>query len=512
MRPRPWRRLGTTLAALPLLALAAPTASIAAAAATHRAAPAGVLNVGLQSDIVTMDPSQSSAYVDRQVMINIYDTLFQFSPQMKVEPDLVTHYAITNGGRTYSLYLRHGVRFTDATPLNAQAVVFNLDRDRLAGSARASTLKPITSVKAKGAYEVVIQLSAPYAPLLSVLAGRSGMICSPKAVKAEGSSYGSDPVGSGPFEFVKWVRNDFIELKANPAYWQAGVPKVAEVMIHPITDPTTELNALKTGELQVVDTVAAKDLAGAKADKSLRVYQSAGLGWSAIFINTKSAPFNKVQVREALQYAINRAVINRVIYYNTATPAYTQFPPAQFAYDPSLTIPYSPAKARALLAQAGLAKGFAFTMQGDNDPVTNQELQLIQVMLKQIGVTMNIQLLDFGTLLGNEIKENYQAMSLGWSGRVDPDENAYSFDVTGGSLNQTGFGSQTVDSYLLKARTYTSDKVRQKYYWAAAKLLDEYSPYIFLAFPPAIDATSTKVQGFVHYPDGLMRLWNVSLG
>lgn len=512
MRPRSWRRLGTTLAALPLLALAAPTATIAAAALHHRAAPSGVLNVGLQSDIVTMDPSLSSAYVDRQVMINIYDTLFQFSPQMKVEPDLVTHYAIQNGGRTYDLFLRKGVTFSDGTPLNAQAVVFNLDRDRQPSSARSSTLKPITSVTAKGAYEVVIQLSAPFSPLLTVLAGRSGMIASPKAVKAEGSSYASNPVGSGPFEFVKWVRNDYIELKANPHYWRAGLPKVAEVMFHPITDPTTELAALRSGEIQIDDTVAAKDLASAKAAAGIRVWDQAGLGWQGIYINTKAAPFNNVDVREALQYAVNRAVINRVINYNTATIAYTQYPPAQFAYDPGLRIPYSPAKARALLAQAGLAHGFTFTMQGDNDPITNQELQLIQVMLKRVGIGMNIQLLDFGTLLGNLLKQNYQAMALGWSGRVDPSQNAYSFDVTDGSLNQTGFGNRTIDEYMLKAQTYTSDKLRRQYYWAAAKLLDQYSPYVFLYFPATLQASSTKVQGFVGYPDGLLRLWNVGLG
>ncbi len=511
MRFPTWRRLAPALSALPLLALAAPSASLAAAI-HHGAGPSGVLNVGLQSDIVTMDPSLSSAYVDRQVMINIYDTLFQFSPQMKVEPDLVTHYTIGNDGKTYNLFLRHGVMFTDATPLNAQAVVFNLDRDRLPSSARASTLKPITSVTAKGQYEVVIQLSEPFSPLLTVLAGRSGMICSPKAVKAEGASYAANPVGSGPFEFVKWVRNDYIELKANPHYWQAGLPKVAEVMFHPITDPTTELNALKTGEIQIDDTVAAKDLATARADSAIHVWDQAGLGWQGIYINTKQAPFNNVDVREALQYAINRAVINRVINYNTATIAYTQFPPAQFAYDPSLVIPYDPTKAKALLAQAGLSKGFTFTMQGDNDPITNQELQLIQIMLKQVGITMNIQLLDFGTLLGNEIKENYQAMALGWSGRVDPSQNSYSFDVTGGSLNQTGFGNATIDQYMLKAQTYTSDKVRAKYYWAAAKLLDQYSPYVFLYFPATLQASSNKVQGFVGYPDGLMRLWNVSLG
>jgi len=150
-------------------------------------------------------------------------------------------------------------------------------------------------------------------------------------------------------------------------------------------------------------------------------------------------------------------------------------------------------------------------MQGDNDPITAQELQLIQIMLKQVGITMNIQLLDFGTLLGNELKANYQAMDLGWSGRVDPDENSYQFDVTGGSLNQTGFGNATIDGYLLKARTYTSQAVRRQYYWAAAKLLDEYSPYVFIAFPPDFKATSDRVQGFVHYPDGIMRLWDVSL-
>jgi peptide/nickel transport system substrate-binding protein len=504
------QRVAIGAAALSLLCLgAAPAVGMAA---PHRAAaPQGILNVGIQSDFVTLDPSQSSAYVDRQGMINIYDGLVQFNPQMKVVPDLAT-WKISDGGRVYTLYLRHGVMFQDNTPFNAAAVVFNLDRDRAPSSPRSSNLAVVSSVKAVGDYTVVITLKQPFSPFLDVLAGRSGMMASPTAVRKWGKAFGSHPVGTGPFEFVKWIPNDYVELKANPHYWQPGLPKLAEIIYHPITDPTTELDTLKSNGVQLIDTLAAKDLKSAEADPNIKVSTVAGLGWYGIYVNTKSGPLSNLYVRQALQYAIDRQTINRIIYYGTGTPAYTQFPPAEFAYDPGLTIPYSPGKAKALLKQAGYGKGLTLTVQGDNDPVTSQELQLIKIMLAKVGITLNIQLLDFGTLLNNELKENYQLLLLGWSGRVDPDENSYQFDVTGGSLNQTGFGNSQVDAYLNDARLATSTATRREDYWKAAKLLDYYSPYVFLVFLPDYKAWSTKVHGFIHYPDGVMRLWDVSLG
>lgn len=508
---RGWKYV--SIALLTAITLAASSGAAAPALGASGPVRGGTLNVGVDSDFVTLDPAQSSALIDRQAMTNIYDTLVQWTQKATIIPDLATSWKISNKGLTYSLMLRHGVVFQDNTPFNAQAVLFNFQRmmNKANASPRYSSLTLVKSVSAVGQYEVVFQLKSPFSPFLAVLAGRAGMMVSPAAANKYGKQFGNNPVGTGPFEFVKWVKGSYLQLKANPHYWVKGKPLLSQVIYHPITDPSVELSALKTGQVQIIDTIAAKDAASVKADHSLVYQQLPGLGYTEINLNTSAAPFNNVHLRRALNYAINRAAINKVIYYGLATPAYGQFPPTSWAYDPHLKIPYSVKLAKQQLAAGGMPKGYTFTMYGDNDPVTTEELQAIQAQLAVVGITMKIQLMDFGTLLSHDISSSFQGLVLGWSGRLDPDLNSYAFDVTGGSLNTTKFSNKTLDSVMNQARVGQTIADRRNNYWDAAKLLIEDAPYIMLVFPPEIKVMSPRLQGFVHFPDGLMRFTSVWL-
>jgi len=190
------------------------TSSTSTATSTTSSAPrvGGTLNVGIDSDFVTLDPAMSSALIDRQLYINVFDPLLQLSPSMQIEPDLVTHWTVTNNSKTYTLYLRHGVEFQDGTPFNAQAVVYNWkwEMNPANASPRLSDLTPVASLATPNAYEVVVNLKTPFAAFLSELTGRTGMISSPTAMQKWGSAYDLHPVGTGPFEFVSWVQNDHL--------------------------------------------------------------------------------------------------------------------------------------------------------------------------------------------------------------------------------------------------------------------------------------------------------------
>lgn len=514
MRNR-WLLALTTSSLIGIAALAGCGGTSTTAPPAHSSKAGGSITVGVSSDFVTLSPAMSSALIDRQAFINIFDPLVKLSPKMALEPNLVVHWTVSNAGKTYTLYLRKGVRFQDGTPFNAAAVLYNWkwEMNPTNASPRRSNLALVKSLAAPNPYTIVVKLKAPFAPFLYVLAGRTGMISSPTAMKKWGSAYGLHPVGTGPFEFVKWVQNSYLKLKKNPHYWQAGRPYLNQVTYTPIVDPTQEFNALTTNQVQLVDGVPGQDVASLPTYSSTIHYSiSPGLGYADMELNTTVAPLNNVHNREAIDYAINRQAIIKLIYFGTATPAYSQFSPASWAYDPNIKIPFSDALAKAQLVKAGNPSGFSFTLLGNNDPVTLQEMQLIQSELAKVGIKVHLSPVDFTTLLTDAIKGNYQADLLGWSGRPSPDQNSYAFDTTGGSFNDPRYSNPEVNSLLLQAREASSQATAASLYHQVARIVLHDAPYIFLAYPDNIKAWSVSVHGYVNYADGLMRLKNVWVG
>lgn len=455
----------------------------------------------------------SSALIDRQAFINIFDPLLKLSPKMQVQPNLITKWKITNGGKTYIFTIRKGVKFQDGTAFNSQAIVYNWkwDMNPKNASPRATNLDLVQSLQTPNPYTLIVHLKAPYAAFLSVLTGRTGMINSPTAMRKEGANYSSHPVGEGPFSVVSWNPQGNLVLKRNPYYWQKGLPYLNKVIYTPITDPQQEYNSLITGQTQLVDSVAYQFVATLPYNHSINSADMTGLGYSSMELNTTQGPLKNFHNREAIDYAINRAALIKLIYFGHTTPAYEEYPPSSWAYNKNVKVPFSDALARKALKLAGNAHGFSITLQGNNDPVTIQEMQAIQSELGKVGIKVTIQPVDFTTLLTNAIDGNYQANLLGWSGRPDPDQNAYEFDTTGGSFNDTRWSSPQENKLLLQARESTNIKVRAKLYNEAAQILLQQAPYIFLAYTPVIQAWSKNVMNYHAYPDDLMRLGSVWL-
>lgn len=490
------------------------TSAVKASTANMEASisPAGSLTIGLQADPATLDPALSSALVDRQVMANIYDTLFALTPQGKIVPNLVKTYSISKNGLTYTLHLRTGIKFQDGTPFNAAAVKFNLDRDMSATSARRSELSSVKSVTTPNSSTVVITLSQPYSPLLGVLTDRSGMMVSPTAVKKEGANYPDHPVGTGPFAFQSRVKGDHITLVGNAHYWK-GKPKLKTVTFKVFTDPNVELTNLESGAIQLSDQVPAQQLKPLEHNKKFVVSNTAGLGYQGVYLNTTQAPLNNMYLREAIDAAINRNVLVNVAFKGEASPAWGPFSPESPVYNKQLDTPPAPnaALVKEDLKKGGMPNGFTFTLQTANSPVSAEVAQIMQSMLAQYHIIMNIQQLEFGTLLSNNTGHNFQASALGWSGRIDPDNNSYEFWHTGGADNGSNFSDPVVDKLLDKARQISNMSQRAVVYNQFLKEMHKQDPYIFLYFQNNTYAYSSRLHGFQSYPDGVFRVYSMSL-
>ncbi|GGJ69188.1 ABC transporter substrate-binding protein [Deinococcus aquiradiocola] len=475
------------------------------------AASAQTLTVGLDADPPRLDPALSTAFVDRQVMNQIFDKLVDVNENLKIVPMVAKSWKVTNGGLTYTFKLNTGIRFSDGTPLDAAAVKYSIERNMtLDGSARKGELGSVKDVAAPDAATVVITLKAPYGPLLAVLSDRSGMIVSPTAAKKAGADFASGPVGSGPFTFVSRKRQDNITLKANTGYWR-GKPSLDTLVYRPFPDGDVRVANLLSGAVQVITPVDPKDIATIQKNPKLDVDTFQGLGFQGVWMNVTRPPFNSKLVRQAFSATVERDAINKVVFLNTVKPAAGPFPPGTPAYSAAIKAPQGDvALARKKLAQAGKAN-VSFTLLTSPGAVNAQLAQLYQAMAAQAGFTVKIETVEFGTLLDRADRRNYDAVMLGWSGRPDPDGNIYDFFHTGGSNNQAGYSDPGIDALLEKARAQNAMSARvATYNVALGKILDD-APYVFTYFSSNTVGVSKSLTGLKLVPDGILRFSTADL-
>ncbi|MEP7198264.1 MAG: ABC transporter substrate-binding protein [Chloroflexota bacterium] len=483
--------------------------TVAPAATINRG---GALRVGLNSDLTTMDPHLSTAAVDRQVYQSIYNPLLRLDKDLTIKPELAEKFEFTDP-TTLVLTLRKGVKFHDGTDFNAKAVKINFDRmlNPDTKSPRASEIGTVKDVTVVDDNTVKLTLKNADAALLAQLTDRAGMIISPAAIEKYGKDLARNPVGTGPYQFVEWVTGDHLNVKKFDGYWEKGddgqaLPYLDSVSYKPVTDETQRLTSLKTGTLDIIDAVASKDVAGLRAQKEVTFDEVPGLGYQGLSINNKKAPFDKLEVRQALSYAIDRDTIAKVVLFDSVTPGQGPIAPSSWAYDASVnTLKRDPAKAKALLQQAGLTPPVKFSCYVTNTPEGIRVAQAYKEMLAEGGLQMELELLDFPTALAKYNNFEHTCFQVGWSGRPDPDGNTTSFLKTGGGLNRDQYSNPKVDDLLDKARaTYKQDE-RKALYTEALKIAINEVAIVYLYWPLDQKTFTPKLKGYVHVPDGMMR-------
>ncbi len=480
------------------------------------AAQAADLRIGLQDDPDVLDPDQSRTFVGRIVYASLCDKLVDITPDLEIIPQLATGWSWSDDGLALTMTLREGVVFHDGAPFDAAAVAANIDRSQtLPESRRKSEVKSITGTEVIDPYTVRFTLAAPDATLLAQFADRSGMMLSPKAAAEAGVDFGLAPICSGPFRFVERVQQDRIVLEKFDAYWNAEAIHFDSVTFLPIPDTTVRLANLRAGDLDMLERLAATDVASAEADADLAVASAVSLGYQGITINVANGdradnPLGRDnRVRQALSLAIDRAVMNQVVFDGAFAPGNQPYPPTSPWYTAEFPVPARDVEAaRALLRAAGHER-VAIEIQVTNNPVQMQVAQVIQAMAGEAGFDISLVAKEFATLLRDQSAGNYIASRIGWSGRVDPDGNLHQFVTCGGGIDDSKYCNPEIDALLNQARTSNDLAVRKASYDAARAILNDDLPIIYLYHQTWIWALDTKIDGFTPYPDGMIRLEGV---
>jgi peptide/nickel transport system substrate-binding protein len=477
----------------------------------------GTLRVGFYIEAVTMDPHLSGSKVDRQVYHNIYEPLLTLDTKLNIKPGLAESWTQPDA-KTLVFKLRRGVKFHDGTPCDAEAAKFNFNRMKTEPkSLRKGEVANIDSVDVVDATTIKINLKKPDASLLATLTDRAGMFVSPKVVQERGAGLERDAkgAGTGPFEFVEWVKDSHLVIKRNDAYWnKQGGPYLERVRYRPIPDDVVKLQSLQAGEIDVMDYVQPRDVAPMKADRKLVVVDVPSLADFGYQLNHGRPPFNNKALRQALAYALDLEQIVKGVWLGVGYPANGPISPASWAYDKGIpAIKRDLAKAKAKLLEGGHPAGFEFTLTTNNIPISVQEAEVIQAQAAEAGIKVKIQLVDASTLIASGNAKSFDMISFQWSGRPDPDGNTYQFFKTtpGTSFNWSGISNERIDVILDKSREAPNQNERKKLYSELTRLLQDELPMLFIVHPIEPKAFSPRVMNYDPIPDGMMRFKDVWL-
>jgi dipeptide transport system substrate-binding protein len=476
----------------------------------------------------------------------IYNRLLEFRPgTTEVQPGLAEKWDVSADGTTFTFHLRHGVKwqsnktFTPTRDFNADDVIFSFERQwkdsnpyhKVSGGnysyfSDMGFDKLLVSIDKLDPYTVRFTLNAPQAPFLADLAMDFATIQSKeyadallKAGKPE--AIDQEPIGTGPFELVAYSKDSTIRYRAFPGYW-GPKPKLDALVFAISTDPAVRLAKLRANECQIAIYPNPADLPSIREDKNLQLLSQPGLNIGYLAFNNTKAPYTNKLVRQAINMAIDRKAILTAIYQGAGEQAKNLIPPTMWSYNKSVQdYPYDPAKAKALLAEAGFPNGFETTLwampvQRPYNPDARRMAEMMQSDLSKVGITAKIVSYEWGEYRKRVQNAEHDMALLGWTGdNGDPDN--FFVPLAGCNAAKIGGGSaskwcnQDFEALIQKAVTTINQAERTKLYEQAQVIMHEEAPFDLIAHSVVFLPMRKDVVNFKMSPFGRIQFDSVDL-
>lgn len=463
-------------------------AETTAAGETTAAAGPVVITVGTSEDFGSVNVLTENAGHLQYYFELMYNGLLDYNQNGELIPGLAESWDISDDLLTYTFHLRKGVKFHNGRELTADDVKKTVDwvKDPAHGCFFASAYDVITNVEVIDANTVKLTVNKPNAAFLNNMAGGNRPILAVEQFEADGSV--KTPIGTGPYKFVEWVKDDHFTVEKFPDFW-GGPVNVDKFILKPISDLTVKASALKTGEIDIADTLAAQDvatyLANPETGYKMAVSKNAVFEVMGFVFSVERKPFDQELVRQAIAYAIDKkAICDATLQGLGFVP--TSFYPTGFwsNQDKGFAYPYDPAKAKELLTQAGFPNGFKTTI---NVPSTIKKYSdtgiLIQQYLKAVGIDATIESQELALWLDSEAQSNYDTHVSATILLPDPDA-LYSLLLESGSAYPGWFGKFTdpqIDSLCEQGRKETDPAKRKVIYDQIADILAQKAGCIWIS-------------------------------
>ena len=483
-------------------------------AAAQSPARGGTLTVGLANDAKTYDPIFSVQFSERCVLYLAFDTLVRYQPDFSIKPELAESWDTAADGKRIVFTLRKGVKFHDGTPFDAAAVKWNIDQrlDEKVNSPQRQLLSPIVaSVEVVDPLHVAFNLKEPSPVLFSLLGERPGFMVSPAAWQERGTGFGSAPVGAGAFVLKEWTRGSRVVLERNPDYWQPGRPYLDRIIVQDLAGSVIGVQRLLTGEIDYVDQLSPSDVLPVQ-NRSGIVLKPIKVGrWYFLQWHVNEPPFDNLKLRQAFAHAIDRTRLNEITMRGQGSVSNGPTPPGLWWYDPDLkSLPYDPARAKALLAEAGHPVGFEYVLSTPQVSVLQQLNLLLQEQLGAVGIKLQLHPVAASEWYARVVSGATNLTPTRWTQRADPDGLLYILFHSKGFANTTKYRNERVDALLDQARTEYDMAARKKLYAQVQQQIVDDLAIVPLTFGAEYAAMRAAVNGFEWIPDEIPRfrdLW-----
>ena len=491
------------------------------------------------------DTAQYTTATDNDASEPIYNRLAEFEKGgTAAGPALATHWDISGDGLTYTFHLRPGVKFhttkwfTPTRDFNADDVLFSFNRmlDREHPFRKAyptefpyfssmSLDKNIASVEKTDPMTVVITLNSVDAAFIQNIAMSFAAILSAEYAdqllkNGKPSDINQKPVGTGPYVFQRYQKDSNIRYAANKEYWDPSQVKLDNLIFSINTDASARMQKLRKNECQVSLNPRPADVASLKSDPKLQVIEKPGFNLGYIAYNVRHKPFDQLEVRQALDMAVNKDSILTAVYQGAGQKAVNAMPPTQWSYDDTIKdAPYNPEKAKEMLKAAGVKEGteitlWAMPVQRPYNPNAKLMAEMLQSDWGKIGLKVKIVSYEWGEYIKRTKNGEHDISLIGWTGdNGDPDNwlgTLYNCDAIGGN-NYSMWCNKEYDTLVKNAKIVTDRDQRTVLYKQAQQLLKQQVPITPIAHSTVNQPLSAKVQGFTVSPFGRNAFSGVSI-
>ena len=455
----------------------------------------------------TLDPHLINDNATARAAFQIYETLVRRGTDSSIQPGLAESWTTSEDGTVWTFKLRQGVKFQDGETFNAEAVKYNIERLKNPETAapKASVVDMVKSVDVVDEYTVAFTLTGPSSVFLAQISSYTTGMVSPKSAEASGKEFGQNPVGTGPLKLEKWDYGSSLVMTRFDDYWGEKA-KADSVTFRIVPEDASRVMMLKTGDGDLVAGIPPIQIEELQSDPNVKVLIETGYRTIFLGMNSTVKPLDDVRVRQAVNYAIDRESIIKNVMRDVAS--YPDSFMVSNVIDNSAKglgcYEYNPEKAKELLAEAGYADGFKLTLSTPEGryAMDRQVAEVVQAMLMEVGITAEINVLDWGAYSEQATSGQHQFFLLGMGCPTgDPEFNLYMNFGTGGPQNYSRFSNDSVDKLLGEQSTILDTAERAKVMYQIQEELRNDACGAPLYYEQQTYGCGADVEGFIIYPD-----------
>jgi peptide/nickel transport system substrate-binding protein len=444
-----------------------------------------------------LDPTgNTAAAIDRVVFANIFEGLIKVNSKGQYVPGLATRWGVSSDGKVYTFALRKGVKFHNGEPFNAQVAKWNIERAKGEGTTNPHPeyFRGIVKIDAPDDYTLVLTLKDVDALFIAHMAEGDAVMLPMKGYE----NTKSNPIGTGPFKFIKWARGDHVEMVRFDGYWNPELPLLDKVIFKFIGDASAQIAALKAGDIDVIGYIAAPESAMEMSkDKRFKVFSGTTTGEVIMSTNNKAKPFDNKLVRQAMAYAIDRQAVVELVMFGYGTPIGSHWSPSTPYYvDLTEKFAYNPKKAKELLAKAGYPNGFEATIKLPAIySYSKRAGEVIADMLGKVGIKLKIEIVEWGQWIERIFKK--KEFQLTMIGHVE----AWDIGIYANPEYYFQYDSQEFRDAYAKALMAPNEAEKAKWFGRCQEIIaeDAVNGYMFSA--PSLPVMKAGVMGWwENYP------------